>query len=76
MEILIIGPLILFIISIIGIFISLKEEPCIKNKTHDWYFNYNSKGRTGDLGFGIRGSWNINYYKCRNCGKEKEEEIY
>jgi len=43
---------------------------------HDWKFNLNTQGNTGDLGFGIKGFWNTNHYYCTKCRKEKTEEIY
>lgn len=52
-----------------------EKNACIKGKTHDWVFQCNSKGTTGDLGFGIKNSWNINHYRCSKCGKHKEEEL-
>ena len=53
-----------------------EHDKCIDNKEHDWKFYCNSKGRTGDLGFGISGSWDIDYYRCSKCRKEKEVENY
>jgi len=43
---------------------------------HDWKFDLNTQGDTGDLGFGIKGYWNTNHYRCTKCGKERTEEIY
>jgi hypothetical protein len=51
-----------------------KFNRCVKNKTHNFEFSHNSRGNTGDLGFGIKGFWNVDYYKCSNCGKEKKIE--
>lgn len=76
---------IIFLIIVVSIFIIMgfyidwtitKSLKCKKGEEHNWVFICNSKGNTGDLGFGIKGSWNINHYRCSNCGKEKEEEIY
>jgi len=53
-----------------------EDEKCTDNKGHNWEFEFKSKGSTGDLGFGISSSWEIDYYKCYKCGKEKTEEIY
>jgi len=53
-----------------------EPSKCSDGKEHDWKFDCNSKGRTGDLGFGIRGSWDIDYYRCSKCRKEKEVENY
>lgn len=50
------------------------ERKCKDGKTHDWRFLYNSKGKTGDLGFGFKAYWDVDYYKCTKCGKKKEEE--
>lgn len=49
---------------------------CFNKEEHDWKFTGNSRGNTGDLGFGIKGYWNVNYYRCSKCGKTKEKEIY
>jgi hypothetical protein len=58
------------------VYIPDRDDRCTDGKNHDWCFLRNSKGKTSDLGFGIKASWNINYYRCFKCNKEKEEEIY
>lgn len=76
---------VLFLLFTISIFITCyfyldfiikKKIECKKGEKHEWKFYCNSKGTTGDLGFGIKNSWNINHYRCSKCGKSKEEEIY
>jgi hypothetical protein len=52
-----------------------KEIQCIKGKKHNWVFINHSKGNTGDLGFGIKGFWNTNHYRCSICNKEKSQEL-
>jgi hypothetical protein len=57
-------------------YIIKKKLECKKGEKHEWVFRCNSKGITGDLGFGIKNPWNINHYSCGKCGKSKEDEIY
>lgn len=73
----------LFVIIVSAIIIALgiifdgntrETKKCLKGEKHDWRFDYTSKGRTGDLGFGIRGYWEIDYYRCYKCRKTKEIE--
>jgi len=52
----------------------LLKETCEDGKTHDWKFENNRSGNTGDLGFGIKGFWNIDTYYCTKCYKRKEIE--
>ena len=52
-----------------------KESQCIEGKTHNWVLTLHSKGNTGDLGFGIKGYWNKNHYRCSICKKEKSEDL-
>jgi hypothetical protein len=67
--------LMLIIVLYIMFLIKIKSS-CIDGKEHDFKFTINSKGRTGDLGFGIKASWNTNHYRCTKCGQEKEIEKY
>lgn len=55
-------------------YLERKYNRCIDKLGHIWSFTSNSKGSTGDLGFGIRNNWDIDYYYCTKCGKEKEVE--
>ena len=52
-----------------------KESQCIEVKNHNWVLTSHSKGNTGDLGFGIKGYWNKNHYRCSICKKEKSEDL-
>lgn len=73
-----VGTLFMAIIFICYLFsnrIMKKQNACINNAPHDWIFQCHSKGDTGDLGFGIKGFWDIKHYRCSKCGKNKEEEL-
>ena len=72
---LIILALLIIIILYIGVLVKINTK-CTDGKEHNWKFTINSKGRTGDLGFGIKASWNIDHYRCTKCGQEKEIEKY
>lgn len=65
--------LLIIILLYIGFLIKINTK-CKDKKEHDWKFTINSKGKTGDLGFGIRASWDVDHYKCTKCGEEKEIE--
>jgi hypothetical protein len=66
--------LLIIILLYIG-FLIKTDSKCTDGKEHDWKFTINSKGRTGDLGFGIKASWNVDHYRCTKCGQEKEIEL-
>ena len=65
--------LLITILLCIGVLINSNSK-CTDKKEHDWKFTFNSKGRTGDLGFSIRASWDVDHYRCTKCGEEKEIE--
>jgi len=78
MEILFASMVFIVLILLVIYVFSFDDTPskCSDGKEHDWKFDFKSKGSTGDLGFGIRGSWDIDYYRCSKCRKEKEVENY
>ncbi len=67
--------LLIIILLYIGFLIKI-DRKCTDGKEHSWKFIINSKGRTGDLGFGIKASWDVDHYRCSKCGNEKEIEKY
>ena len=61
----------LFIMKLVKV-----NNKCIDGGEHDWKFDSKNTGKTGDLGFGIRASWDIDYYRYSKCKQEKEVENY
>ena len=63
-----------YIYFLIRKIVKVEEIKCINKEEHNWKFSSNRKGDTGDLGFGIKGFWDIDEYHCTKCWKTKEIE--